>query len=73
MKNLRDRLDRLEQVITGSSFFIRMQPDDTEEQARARFLIEHPNRKAALEEAGERVRFVRRVFVSMPSYPQGAA
>ena len=63
--NLSNRLDRLERVTAASSIFIRMQSDESAEQARARWLIEHPDRKTALEQAGERVNFVRRVIVDV--------
>ncbi len=50
MKFLSNRLDRLEQVTAASSIYIRMWPDESAEQARARWLTEHPDRKAALEQ-----------------------
>jgi hypothetical protein len=61
---LNNRLSRLEQGTAPETIWIRMQPADaTTEQAQARWLGEHPDRKADLQRA--RVRFVQRVIVDV--------
>jgi hypothetical protein len=42
---------------------------ETEEQAKARWLVEHPDRKAEFERVGERVWFIRHVLVRPPARP----
>jgi len=52
---------------TEGRIFVRMHPADaTEQQARARWLSEHPDRAAAL----EGVCFIRRVLVGVPATKQ---
>jgi hypothetical protein len=64
MKGLSDRLDRLEQAgAAGTTVFIWPKPDESDQQAQARWLAEHPDRRSELQRAGGRTRFVRRVFV----------
>jgi hypothetical protein len=61
-RTLTRRIDALEMDdASGGCTWIKMQPGESEEQAQARWLAEHPDRGAELERA--RVRFIRRVFV----------
>lgn len=61
-RTLTRRIDALETNDTSRGcIWIRMQPEESEEQARARWLVEHADRTPDLERA--RVRFIRRVIV----------
>jgi hypothetical protein len=73
MSNLSNRLDRLEQAGSGDCIWIQMRTEEaskdealweTEDQAKTRWLADHPDRMAELERA--RVRFIRRVIVAPP-------
>jgi hypothetical protein len=67
MGSLNNRLDRLEQARAPERIYIRMQPDESAEQAQAHWLMEHPDREGDLERA--QVRFMRRVFVDAERRP----
>ena len=61
-RTLTRRIDALETSdASAGRIWIKMQPEESEEQARARWLAEHPDRSAELERAD--VCFVRRVIV----------
>lgn len=73
-RTLTHRIDALEADHTsGGCIWIKMQPGDpsidrahweSETQARARWLADHPDRRADLECGDTQVRFVRRVFMA---------
>ena len=64
-RTLTRRIDALESHdASGDRIWIRMQPEESEEQAQARWLAEHPDQRAELERA--QVSFIRRVFVDSP-------
>lgn len=59
MRNLNNRLDRLEGVSSQQSVFIWRRDGESPEQAQARWLAENPDQQVS----AERFRFIRRVFV----------
>ena len=64
-RTLTRRIDALETSdVSAGRIWIRMQPEESEEQAQARWLAEHPDQRAELERA--QVHFIRRVFVDSP-------
>ena len=61
-RTLTRRIDALETSdVSAGRIWIKMQPEESEEQAQARWLMEHPDRRAELERAD--VCFIRRVIV----------
>jgi hypothetical protein len=64
-RTLTRRIDALESHdASGSCIWIRMQPEESEEQAQARWLAENSDRTTELQCA--QVHFIRRVFVDSP-------